>query len=275
MAQQSQPDDRNWLAGELQKQRRNRSQAARPTRTQKDGAWRKPVHTPNSVTADAGMASLGVRGNPLSNNPIAVAVDAAGNFGYIPSSQELKTVTGDYTVDMAAWLAQPLKTFTYTGDPTGRVAVGWLAENLHSAGLGEFVVYAPDGSIQGVRVETLIAGLHSAYIQSRAVSIARIAALEASMAASVGNKLHQVFEYSVLPALSLLSSQKDLTVSWPKPFADTDYTVQATFTPPAGVLVGMDYYVKSRTTTGCVITIFTNGVALPSGGYMRVDANHL
>jgi hypothetical protein len=233
------------------------------------------VVTVRSLIASMFVRSPGVRTNPLTNNPIALAIDADGNFGYIPSSLEKKTIIGPYTVDMTAWLNQPLMRFTYDGDPTGRVSVGWIAESLDQAGLKEFVVYAPNGTIQGVRVETLIAGLHSAYIQSRSVSVARIAALEATLNTAVGNKMHQVFEYSVLPALTVLASQKDLTISWPRPFTDTDYTIQAVFTPPAGVLVGLSYFVKSRTTTGCVITMYTNGVALPSGGYMRVDANHL
>lgn len=133
---------------------------------------------------DSELASLGVRNNPLTNNPIALAVDANGDFGYIPSSQEMKTVLGDYTVDMAAWLSQGLKRFTYVGDPDARVSVGWLAEDLDAAGLREFVVYAKDGTIQGVRVETLVAGLHSAYVQSRAQSQARLNAVEQSVSTS-------------------------------------------------------------------------------------------
>lgn len=128
----------------------------------------------------AGVSSTGARNNPLTNNPIALAVDADGSFGYIPSSQEMKIVTGDYTVDMSAWLNQHLRTFTYAGDPTNRVSVGWMAEDLDAAGLHEFVVYSKDGRIQGVRVETLVAGLHSAYVQSRTQSLARLTAVEKS-----------------------------------------------------------------------------------------------
>lgn len=127
-----------------------------------------------------GVSSTGARNNPLTNNPIALAVDADGSFGYIPSSQEMKIITGDYTVDMAAWLNQHLRTFTYAGDPTNRVSVGWIAEDLDAAGLHEFVVYSKDGKIQGVRVETLVAGLHSAYVQSRTQSLGRLTAVEKS-----------------------------------------------------------------------------------------------
>lgn len=136
---------------------------------------------------DNELASLGVRNNPLTDNPIALAVDANGDFGYIPSSQEMKTVLGDYMVDMSAWLSQSLKRFTYVGDPDGRVSVGWLAEDLDAAGLREFVVYAKDGTIQGVRVETLVAGLHSAYVQSRVQSQSRLTAMEQSVATSASN----------------------------------------------------------------------------------------
>lgn len=127
-----------------------------------------------------GVSSTGARNNPLTNNPIALAVDADGSFGYIPSSQEMKIITGDYTVDMAGWLNQHLRTFTYAGDPTNRVSVGWIAEDLDAAGLHEFVVYSKDGKIQGVRVETLVAGLHSAYVQSRTQSLGRLTAVEKS-----------------------------------------------------------------------------------------------
>jgi hypothetical protein len=134
-----------------------------------------------------GVSSTGARNNPLTNNPIALAVDANGDFGYIPSSQEMKVIAGDYAVDMASWLSMPLKRFTYIGDPSGRVSVGWLAEDLDKAGLREFVVYAKDGTIQSVRVETLVAGLHSAYVQSRTQSQARLAAMEQTVAASASS----------------------------------------------------------------------------------------
>lgn len=246
---------------------------ARVRRLEKKSVGATPAFV--SVSASSGVKSLGARSNALSNNPIALAVDAVGNFGYIPSSLEQKTIVGPYTVDMAAWLSQPLEMFTYDGDPTGRVAVGWIAESLDAAGLKEFVVYDAKGRIQGVRVETLVAGLHSAYIQSRTVNIARISALEASMNAAVGAKLRQVFTYANVGALTILASTRDLTITWPVPFADTNYTVVRSFVPPAGVLVNMESYVKSQTTTGCVVTVYTNGVALPAGGTMTVEGLHL
>lgn len=127
---------------------------------------------------DDGLVSQDVRERVLAENVAAVYVDEAGQLGTMPSTRKLKDVAGTYAVDMAKWLSLPLYQYTYKADPQKRMQVGFLADDMHNAGLREFCLYDRAGNLQGMRTDQLVAGLHSAYIQSRATSIARLTAVE-------------------------------------------------------------------------------------------------
>lgn len=162
---------------DLQRQAdRTARRLARPTLTQKDGAWRKPVHTPNSVTADAGMASVGARSNSLGSNPIPLAIDDAGNFGYMPSAL---------------------------------------------------------------------------------------------------NRLRQVFTYAGIPAFSSSTVIQVLTITWPKPFADSDYTITVDLVPPSGTQAMLTSHTWAKTPSGCSLTVYGGGATIPAGAVATVDGNHL
>jgi hypothetical protein len=141
----------------------------------------------DSVTAsvgvfNGGMASTDVRQRVLSTNFAAVYVDQTGQIGIAPSTRSKKNVGDVYAVDMAKWLTLPLYQYTYKDDPTHRMQVGFLADDLEAAGLTEFCLYDINGKLQGLRTDQLIAGLHSAYTQSRVQSQARLSSYEQSNA---------------------------------------------------------------------------------------------
>lgn len=211
-----------------------------------------------------GVRSTGARANVVTTNYVAAYLDANGNLGYAPSTAASKNVLGPFQVDMAKWLALPLYRFTYKDDPENREVVGPLADDLHAAGLGQFVVYDESGKIQGVRTETLLVGLWSAYVQSRAATMSRIA-----------NQSFQTYTESAMTALGL-NAEKTYTVTWPKPFVDNQYLVAPTVTSTGLALAAVASVVPgSQTATGCKVSVRTLGLALAAGATLTVQAVHI
>lgn len=264
MGQQSKGEGFEYQADLRRAEQRAARRLGRPTQTQKDGAWRKPVHTPNSVTADAGMASLGARTNTVTNSPVPLYVDAAGNFGISASTRARKNIGSDYKVDMAKFLAIALKNWSYIDNPSA-TGMGPIADDLDAAGLKEFVIYNLDGSIQGVRTDTLLMGLWSAYVQSRATTLARIA-----------NQLYQTQTVTGMTALAL-GGTKQYSIVWATPFVDANYMVVPTVYSSGGLPVaGATAAViqSSKTATGCTVQV-SAGVAVLAGQTLLVEATHI
>lgn len=76
------------------------------------------------------------------------------------------------------------------------------------------------------------------------------------------------------PALTLLALQQDIPITWPTPFPDTNYGIYPVI-EPAGIALGKTTaQVKqgSKTTTGCVITYVSTGIAITAGQTLEVLA---
>lgn len=212
-----------------------------------------------------GVRSTGARNNQVTNGYVAAYLDVNGNLGFAPSTRESKNIHGPFEVDMKKWLALPLYRFTYKDDPTAREVVGPLADDLDAAGLKEFVVYdEDDGSIQGIRTETLIVGLWSAYLQSRAQTQARIAGMKFQTATTTG-----------MTALGL-NSEKTYDIVWPEPFVDELYQVVPSVVTTTGLALAAVANVVpgSQTKTGCKVSVRTLGLALASGATLSVQGQH-
>jgi hypothetical protein len=264
MGQQSKGEGFEYQADLRRADQRAARRLARPTQTQKDGAWRKPVHTPNSVTADAGMASIGARTNTVTNSPVPLYIDAAGNLGVSASTRARKNIGSDYKVDMAKFLAIGLKNWSYIDNPAA-TGMGPIADDLDAAGLKEFVIYNLDGSIQGIRTDTLLMGLWSAYVQSRTTTLARIA-----------NQAYQTQTVTGMAALTL-GGTKQYAISWPAAFADANYMVVPTVYSTGGLPVaGATAAViqGTKTATGCTVQVNAS-VAILSGQTLVVEATHI
>jgi hypothetical protein len=68
-----------------------------------------------------------------------------------------------------------------------------------------------------------------------------------------------------------LSATVDVTITWPNPFADTNYVVTPQIsTAVAGLLGKTGATLKTKTTTGCVITVTTT--ALIAAGQATLSA---
>jgi hypothetical protein len=234
-----------------------------------DGATQGQITATGDVTGQraifpTGVRSTGARANVVTTNYVAAYLDANGNLGYAPSTAASKNILGPFQVDMAKWLALPLYRFVYKDDPEARPVVGPLADDLHAAGLSEFVVYDETGNIQGVRTETLLIGLWSAYVQSRTATMGRIA-----------NQMYQTYTESSMTALGL-NAEKTYTVTWPKPFVDAQYLVSPTVTSSGLALTAVASVVPgSQTATGCKVSVRTLGLALASGATLTVQAVHI
>ncbi|MDJ0323160.1 hypothetical protein QMG61_05205 [Cryobacterium sp. PH31-AA6] len=134
------------------------------------------------LTADAGMSSLDVRNRLLSSSYVSVYADSSGRLGYVPSSLNVKTVTGAYTANLEDWLEIEPQFFYYNDDETQTPRVGFIAEwvNTH---FPEFVVHDEvEGRVgtfpAGIHYEFMIAGMQSAFQQYVSESRAHIQALE-------------------------------------------------------------------------------------------------
>ncbi len=214
-------------------------------------------------TFSAGVTSTGTRTKTLTNSPVQVYVDAAGNLGVSASTLAKKNVTGPYQVDMAKFLAVELKTWAYKDNPQA-TGMGPIADALDAAGLTEFVLYNLDGTIQGVRSDMLIVGLWSAYGQSRSATLAEF-----------NKRMVQTFTNSSMTALGI-NAEKTYDVTWPKEFADTNYAVTASVTSSGAVLGALCALVPgSKTTKGCKVSVRSIGIALLANNTLTVEAIHV
>jgi hypothetical protein len=142
--------------------------------------------------------------------------------------------------------------------------MGPYAEDLDAAGLNEFVIYSPEGVIQGVRLESLVMGLWSAYVQSRTTTLARIA-----------KQLYQTKTVTGMTALGL-NAEKTYDVVWDTAFADTSYLVSASVSSSGLALAAVASIVPgSQTATGCKVSVRTLGLALASGATLTVQGVHV
>lgn len=211
-----------------------------------------------------GVRSTGARNNQVTNDYVVAYLDGNGNLGFAPSTKASKHDHGPYDVDMAKFLAIDLRRWSYKADPKGRLGMGPYAEDLDAAGLEEFVIYSPDGTIQGVRLESLVMGLWSAYVQSRTTTLARIA-----------KQLYQTKTVAGMTALGL-NAERTYDIVWDKAFADVDYLVSASVTSTGGALAAVASILPgSQTTTGCKVSVRTLGLALASGASLTVQGVHV
>lgn len=212
----------------------------------------------------SGIASAGVRQNVLSNSPVQLYVDADGNIGISASTRAKKNIGTDYAVDMQKFLAITLKNWAYKDNPLA-TGMGPIADDLDAAGLKEFVIYSPiDGSIQGVRTDMLIIGLWSAYVQSRTATLTEFA-----------KRGVQTVTLANMTALGINAETK-YTITWPKPFADTNYAVSASVTSSGAVLGALCAVVPgSKTVTGCQVSVRSLGIALLANNTLTVEAIHV
>jgi hypothetical protein len=97
----------------------------------------------------------------------------------------------------------------------------------------------------------------------------------AAMIASLAARKHMVFTYAGVGAFTSTVVSQPLTITWPGPFADTDYTVVCDVIPPSGSAALLTCHVSAKTTTGCMVTIYAGGASVPSGAVLTVDGNHL
>lgn len=209
-----------------------------------------------------GVRSTGAYNNQLTSNYRAMYIDANGNQGYAPSTRASKDVGQPYAVNMQAFLATTLFNWQYKDD--GMHGIGPLADDLDAAGLTEFVMYDDDGAPAGLRIETLVIGLWSAYVQSRANTLARVA-----------NQMLQTVTNGSMTALGV-NAEKTYTVVWPKAFADTNYAVIPSVTSSGAALAAVAYEVPgSKTNTQVQITVRTLGVALLANSTLTVNGIHI
>jgi hypothetical protein len=77
-----------------------------------------------------------------------------------------------------------------------------------------------------------------------------------------------------VPAISILNlgaATVDITITWPTPFPDANYTVTPQLTTTSAALIGKaTFAVKSKTTAGCVVTVTVN--ALVAAGTLVLSA---
>jgi hypothetical protein len=133
--------------------------------TQIGGVWDKGVATSSSGQFNAGVTSVGVYNLQLTSNYKVQYVDSNGRMGFAPSTRSLKTEVGlaDFTDQQVEQLV--LVHYRYTAEITlaqrhnagtvpyafipgyrAGVKLGLYAEDLHAAGLWEFVMYRADST---------------------------------------------------------------------------------------------------------------------------------
>ena len=100
------------------------------------------VSVTGTMTASAGVKSIGVYNNTTGTGA-NVVVDSAGGFARSTSSQRYKNTIADATHGLTELLA--LRPVTYKHNGNGDTVFGGLiAEEVHTAGLSEFVDYSQD-----------------------------------------------------------------------------------------------------------------------------------
>lgn len=213
-------------------------------------------------TFPAGINSTGARNNQVTNGYVAAYIDSAGNFGFAPSTRASKDIGAEYAVDMPRFLGMKLYNWQYKNG--GMKGIGPIADDLELAGLAEFLTYSTDGKLQGLRYEALTMGLWSAYVQSRTSTLAEF-----------NKRSVQTKTVTGMTALAV-GGTKPYTITWDKPFADTNYAVVANVYSSSGVLVSGAVAASlpsSRTMKDCIVQV-TSGVSLLAGQTLVVEGIH-
>jgi hypothetical protein len=218
--------------------------------------------TSGNGTFPAGIKSSGARNNQVTNGYVAAYLDQNGNLGYAPSTRASKDIGSEYAVDMPKFLATKLYNWQYKNG--GMVGMGPIADDLEAAGLLEFLTYASDGKLQGLRYEALIMGLWSAYVQSRTATLAEF-----------NKRLVQTVSNSAMTLLGI-NAEKTYPIVWPKEFADTNYAVSASVTSSGLALAAVCAVVPgTKTTKGCSVTVRSLGLAIAANSTLTVEAIHV
>jgi len=137
------------------------------------------VSVTGSMTASTGISSVGVYNNTTGTSANLV-VDSAGGFARSTSSRRYKNTISDATHGLTELLA--LRPVTYKGNNNGDLVFGGLiAEEVHDAGLTEFVEYNDDNEPDALAYANMVSLCIKA-IQEQQATItaltARITALE-------------------------------------------------------------------------------------------------
>lgn len=213
-------------------------------------------------TFPTGVRSSGARNNQVTTGYVAAYLDQDGNLGFAPSTRASKNIGTPYNVDMTKFLALTLYNWQYKNG--GMQGIGPLADDLDAAGLREFVTYAADGTVQGLRYESLIFGLWSAYVQSRTATLTEFA-----------KRMVQTVTNSAMTLLGI-NAEKTYDIAWPKPFADTNYAVSASVTSSGLALAAVCAVVPgSKTINGCKITVRSLGIVIAANSTLTVEAIHV
>jgi DNA-binding transcriptional regulator/RsmH inhibitor MraZ len=135
----------------------------------------------NVTITSGGLQAIGVYNNTTGTGANLV-VDSAGGFARSTSSLRYKNTVNDATHGLTELLA--LRPVTYKGNNDGDTVFGGLiAEEVHDAGLTEFVTYNDDGEPDALAYGNMVSLCIKA-IQEQQATItaleARIAALEAN-----------------------------------------------------------------------------------------------
>ena len=135
------------------------------------------VSVTGSMTASTGISSLGVYNNTTGTGANLV-VDSGGGFARSTSSQRYKNTIADATHGLTELLA--LRPVTYKHNGNGDTVFGGLiAEEVHTAGLSEFVDYSQDADGNDQPEALHYANMVSLCIKAIQELEARITALEA------------------------------------------------------------------------------------------------
>lgn len=146
-----------------------------------NGTDRVVINSSGSLNATGGLQSLGVYNNTTGTGANLV-VDSAGGFARSTSSMRYKNTITDAVHGLTELLA--LRPVTYKGNNNGDAIFGGLiAEEVHDAGLTEFVTYNDDGEPDALAYGNMVSLCIKA-IQEQQATIqeleARIAALESA-----------------------------------------------------------------------------------------------
>lgn len=123
---------------------------------------------------------------------------------------------------------------------------------------------------QQVTLEALAAQLGAAVPASEVVHTALAARLTALEAKAV--TVQRVS--ATTPGLTLLAATADIPITWPTPFADTNYSIAPQLEVTGVTLAKTTVAVKagSKTKTGCVISYAATGIAVSAGQQLDVLA---
>lgn len=175
------------------------------TQEQVTGVWSKNVDNGSSGTVRTGdvYAPGAVAYNITGTRRTVWIEDATGRLGYAPSTETAKTHIRAADIDPAAVLAIEPVVFEYVAEWEERrrraalpspyrdwnpdyevhTETGFIAEHLDRAGLGFCVIYAPDGTVQGIELSQFVIAQQAA-LRHLAANVqdlsARLSRLEAS-----------------------------------------------------------------------------------------------